>query len=62
MTLPLIRVSRFLTPDLSCRDAWKSVEGTTKEQAWKLYVDKLVEVRLVSRPILFLHFGLGVRH
>lgn len=29
------------------RDAWKSVEGTSKEEARTKYVEKLLEVRLV---------------
>ena len=32
------------------RDAWKSVEGTSKEECWKLYVEKLLGVRSASAP------------
>lgn len=41
-----VHVAYRLLADLSCfrRDAWKSVEGTSKEEAMKVYVDKLVEV------------------
>lgn len=29
----------------TCRDAWKEVEGKSKEEAKQAYVDKLLEVR-----------------
>lgn len=40
---------RLLTP-IPFRDAWTEVKGTTTEEAYQKYVDKLLEVR----PIIFL--------
>lgn len=34
------------------RDAWKSVEGISKEDAYKKYVDKLLEVRHRSQRVM----------
>ena len=40
-----LRLTRPLSSQLiNPRDAWKSVEGTTKEEAWTRYVAKFVEV------------------
>lgn len=42
------------------RDAWKSVEGTSKEEAQKEYVNVLVKVRLILSIITGSCRGLGV--
>lgn len=34
-----------LTSEYVYRDAWTSVKGVSKEEAWKLYVEKLISVR-----------------
>jgi hypothetical protein len=38
------------------RDAWKGVEGTSKEDCYKKYVEKLLEVRLQPGRVSSINF------
>jgi hypothetical protein len=47
---------------MAFRDAWKSVEGTSTEDAQKAYVDALVKVRLIVGNITGSYRGGASEH
>lgn len=53
---------RLFVGGMAFRDAWKTVEGTLKEDAQKAYVEELLKVRFNLNIITRSHRGWGSQH